>query len=412
MRDPYSEDELRNAEMTRIRARLAELERPPGQAPVPRELNELLNSEATWRSGQVPVPPGCRMIVTLHGRAGLTTAQDILRYLEAPEATSGTATGKVGPITWRRLPSPLAGYAVDGHIVLADQLDRGDARLVLRMLRGHGEVRSGPRAERRLWGIVLLPVLIGMRGLRELGQLATLSPATGTATATATCTGTMTTAMSAAVTPLATAAAIISTPVTLPAVESVFSPPARAESAAAATEPVRTQEQPLSLLLSAQPKDSGDFEPEAADAGDEPPKAPLPPSADPPTAPAPAPATPPLAVSPTPTPTPTPSTSGTAAAEPSAAPTPSAPVSPAPSPTATLPAAPSSEPSPSASAAAPRPKEELVYSSEPDPTKSEPHSACPEPRPGAGKDDPAGCPAAHPATPCPTPLLTPTCREP
>ncbi|WP_433469571.1 hypothetical protein [Spirillospora sp. CA-128828] len=416
MRDPYNEDELRDAEMARIRARLAELERPPGQGAVPRELEELLNSDAPWRSGPVPIPPSRLLTVKFRGRAGLATAQDVLRYLEAPEATSGPATGRLGPVTRRYLPPPLAGYAEDGHVVLADWLDKGDARRVLRVLRGGQPDRRPDRlGERRLWSVALLPALLGLRWLRDLGQLATLSPATGTTTATATCTGTMTGAVSgtvaAAVTPLATAAAIMSTPATLPVMQSALAPVVRPGVAVVEIVPARDEDPltpPLPALPAAEPVT--DSEPEAADPEDSepiPPPATVPagvttaePTAEPTASATPAPSA-------TPSPEPSPSTSATEA-ESSTPPS----TKPAAQPTPTQTTA-SRSPAPTP---APSPSTEPVPAAEPpEDQPPAPRPACPELVPAAppcGDELPGRQHSLPSRSSQPVSSLPPTCKEP
>ncbi|TDB86441.1 hypothetical protein E1264_17740 [Actinomadura sp. KC216] len=217
MHDPYQEDQAREEEIARLQALMDELDHMPGADPVPVELAALLDAPDDWRTGRVPLADGRRMLIVLLGD-GIATADDLHSYLLAAGEATVPAEG-VESVQRRALPRPLAGYATDGTLVtLADWLGKGDARGVLRELRGRRVPRraSGPaaRGERRLWGVAILPALLGVRSLREiLPGVMVPAPMAGTAS----------TAMGA-VAPLATAAAIATGPAVLPAMDGVFGP--------------------------------------------------------------------------------------------------------------------------------------------------------------------------------------------
>lgn len=211
MRDPYQAgDQARETEISRLLSRIDELERMPDEAPAPPELRELLAAPGgTWRTGWVPVADR-RLLVAVGGPARAATAAGVYGYLSAEEPTAAS-TGRVGPVVRRALPRPLAGYTGDDlPVVLADWLAGGDARRVLRLLRGG-------RGGRRLLSLAAFPALLAFRG--HLSVSSALPPVLAPAT------GTVTTAM-AAVAPLATAAAIATSPTVLPSVEAWIAPPA------------------------------------------------------------------------------------------------------------------------------------------------------------------------------------------
>ncbi|WP_433233953.1 hypothetical protein [Actinomadura nitritigenes] len=230
MRHPYRAEDARDAEIARLLGRMEELDRQPGR-PAPPELLSLLAAPGgAWRTGWVPMQDGPRLLVAVGGPPASDQAPNLYGYLRTAHQLG---RGRIGPVARRALPRPLAGYTGEGHpIVLADWLAGGEARRVLRALRG------ARRSRPRVLSLAAVPLIEAFRGHLSISSVLppVLAPATGTAS----------TAM-AAVAPLATAAAIATSPAVLPSMEAWIVPPAH-ELEVAHTVPIADDTELLTAL--------------------------------------------------------------------------------------------------------------------------------------------------------------------
>lgn len=137
---------------------------------VPVELESAIRDAgpARWLSAWIPLGRGKQLLVTLGGDTVAASETEIWHYLDAAHREPPRGI-RIGPFIRAELPRPLAAYVNEQAgakpvIVLGTWLNGEDPDAVRAIRLSWQAHRPG----RRLWSILFLPLVVGLRGLRHL----------------------------------------------------------------------------------------------------------------------------------------------------------------------------------------------------------------------------------------------------